>query len=181
MPRGSYRGAKRTPRLYFAACLQGRILRHCSLRLSKRLLRKSLPNMSYTTAVAAKGVCRTWAPLWNLSCLKGSLLGYPSVAASPFASRRSSVSGTANSAVPQFRQTTSSGNTHTTGLSMLFRPGKWMHISPVNLLCLSDPHDLQFTVRSLPSQFEATEPHEANRAYDAPYARKTQHVSTPPT
>ena len=51
--------------------------------------------------------------------------------------------GTRNSAVPQSKQTMSSGKTHTTGLSMFFSPGKWMPISPVNLLWLTDAHDLQ--------------------------------------
>jgi hypothetical protein len=44
--------------------------------------------------------------------------------------------------VPQSKQTTSSGNTHTTGLSMFFSPGKWMPISAVNLRRRTDPHDL---------------------------------------
>jgi|SRR5216684_4411375 len=70
------------------------------------------------------------------------MLGQPAAATSPFASWRSSASGTANWAVPQSKQTTSSGNTHTTGLSMFFSPGKWMAISAVNLLWLTDPHDL---------------------------------------
>jgi hypothetical protein len=29
------------------------------------------------------------------------------------------------------------------GLSMFFSPGEWIPISPVNLLWLTDPHDLQ--------------------------------------
>ena len=62
---------------------------------------------------------------------------------SPFPSLYRSASGTANSAVPQSKQTTIRGNTHTTGLSMSLRPGKWMAISPVNVLWLVDPHDLQ--------------------------------------
>ena len=44
--------------------------------------------------------------------------------------------------MPQSKQTTTSGNTHTTGLSIL---GKWMPISALNLFWLTDPHDLQGT------------------------------------
>jgi hypothetical protein len=45
--------------------------------------------------------------------------------------------------VPQSKQTIISGKTHTTGLSMFFSLEKWMPISPVNLLWLTDAHDLQ--------------------------------------
>ncbi len=70
-------------------------------------------------------------------------LRYPAAAASPFASRRSSASGRANSAAPQSKQTTTSGNTITAGLSMFFSPRKWIPISAPNFLWLTDPHDLQ--------------------------------------
>jgi hypothetical protein len=45
-------------------------------------------------------------------------------AASLFASWRRSASGSANSEVPQSKQTTISGNTHTTGLLIFFSSGK---------------------------------------------------------
>jgi hypothetical protein len=63
--------------------------------------------------------------------------------------RVNSLSGTVNSAFSQFRQTDSCGKTQTTGLSTPISPGKWMPISAVNLLCLSDPHVLHDTVRLL--------------------------------
>jgi hypothetical protein len=68
---------------------------------SKCLPQKSRPDMSYATGVAAKGMCRTWAlvELVLLERLTSGRRGYPAVAASPFASRRSSVFCTANSAV----------------------------------------------------------------------------------
>ena len=72
---------------------------------------------------------------------------YPAAALSLFASCRSSASGTSNSAVPQSKQTTISGNTHTTGLSISFSSGKWMAISAVNLLWLIDAHHLQGIIR----------------------------------
>jgi CheY-like chemotaxis protein len=56
---------------------------------------------------------------------------------------RSSASGIANSAVPQSKQTTTSGNTHTTGLSIFFSPRKWMPISVLNFFWLTDPQDSQ--------------------------------------
>jgi len=65
------------------------------------------------------------------------------VAASPFWSWRNSASGTTKFAIPQFKQTTTSENTHTTDLSIFFSPGKWMPISALNLFWLTDPHDLQ--------------------------------------
>jgi hypothetical protein len=80
-----------------------------------------------------------------LSEIQDSILGYPAAEASPLASWRNSVSGTVNSAVPHSKQTTISGNTHATGLSMLFSPGKWIPISPVNLRWLTEPHDLHDT------------------------------------
>lgn len=48
----------------------------------------------------------------------------------------------ANSAKPQSKQTTSSGNTQTWGSLMFFNPQKWIAISPVNLPRLLEPHDL---------------------------------------
>jgi hypothetical protein len=45
--------------------------------------------------------------------------------------------------VPQSKQTIISGKTHTTSLSTFFSLEKWMPISPVNLLWLTDAHDLQ--------------------------------------
>ena len=42
--------------------------------------------------------------------------------------------------MPQSKQTTSSGNTYTLGLSI---SGKWMQISSLNFCWLTDPHDLQ--------------------------------------
>jgi hypothetical protein len=45
--------------------------------------------------------------------------------------------------MPQSKQTINSGKTHTMGLSMLFSPGEWMPISPLILLWLTDPQDLQ--------------------------------------
>jgi hypothetical protein len=51
--------------------------------------------------------------------------------------------GTSNSATPQSKQTTRSGNTHTAGWSIFVRPGKWIPIFAVNFLWLVDPHDLQ--------------------------------------
>jgi hypothetical protein len=65
--------------------------------------------------------------------------------ASPVTSTRNSASGTANSALPQFKQTNTSGKTQTVGLLTFFRSGKWMTISPVNFFCLSDPHDLHIS------------------------------------
>ena len=50
--------------------------------------------------------------------------------------------------MPQSKQTTISGNTHATGLSMLFSPGKWMPISPVNLRWLTEPHDGHAALRT---------------------------------
>ena len=74
---------------------------------------------------------------------------HPALAALPFARTRNSFSGTANSAFPHFKQTNSSGKTKTVGSSRPLRPGKWMATSAMNLLCLSDPHVLHDTVRSL--------------------------------
>jgi hypothetical protein len=62
---------------------------------------------------------------------------------------RSSLSGTVNSAFPQFQQTNTFGKTQTTGLSRPFSPGEWMAISAWSLPCLSDPHDLHVTVHFL--------------------------------
>ena len=68
---------------------------------------------------------------------------HPAAAALPFASCRSSASGAANFAVPQSKQTTILGKTHTGGLSMPFSTGKWMAISALNSRWLPDPHDSQ--------------------------------------
>jgi hypothetical protein len=48
-----------------------------------------------------------------------------------------------NSVKPHSKQTASFGNTHTMGLSKPFNPGKWMAISPLNTLWLSERHRLQ--------------------------------------
>ena len=63
-----------------------------------------------------------------------------SEAASLFPSTRNSVTGTRNSAFPQFKQRNSSGNTHTMGMLRPSSPGEWMATSAVNLRCLCDPH-----------------------------------------
>jgi hypothetical protein len=68
--------------------------------------------------------------------------GHPA-AALPFASKRNSGSGIVNSALPQSQQTTSSGNTHTIGLSIFFSPGKWIAISPWKLTWFPDWQELQ--------------------------------------
>src|ERR1700676_4829560 len=84
----------------------------------------------------------------HLNCderLKVLTLSHPAEALSPFARSRNlanSSSGTTNTAVPQYKQTTSSGNTHTTGLSMFLSPGECMPTSAVNLRRRTDPHDL---------------------------------------
>jgi hypothetical protein len=39
------------------------------------------------------------------------------------------------------------GNTKTGGLSIFRSPGKWMAISAVSLLCLSDSHDLHISIK----------------------------------
>jgi hypothetical protein len=54
--------------------------------------------------------------------------------------------------VPQSKQTTTSGNTHTMGSSMFFSPAKWMAISPQNLLWLPDVA-IDSTVNFEPSLF----------------------------
>jgi hypothetical protein len=73
---------------------------------------------------------------------------HPAAAVPPFSSKRNSVSGMTNSVFPQFKQTNSSGKTQTMGFSRPFSPAKWMAVSAVNLLCLSDLHDLHVTVCS---------------------------------
>jgi hypothetical protein len=88
--------------------------------------------------------------------IPGGLLGanaahliHPVAAALPFARTRNSLSGITNSALPQLKQTNSFGKAQTVGFSRPIRPGKWMATSAVNLSCLSDPHVLHDTVRSL--------------------------------
>jgi hypothetical protein len=54
-----------------------------------------------------------------------------------------SLSGTANSAKPHCKQTTSFGKTQTMGLSRPSSPGKWIAISPLKTLCFSEWHPLQ--------------------------------------
>jgi len=70
------------------------------------------------------------------------ILSQADEAASSLARRRNSASAIANSEMPQSKQTTTSVNTHTTGLSMFFSPGEWIPISAVNLRRRNDPHDL---------------------------------------
>ena len=84
-------------------------------------------------------------PQWLncVECIKELALSHPPAVASRFASRRSSVSGTMNSAAPQSKQTISCGNTQTAGLSTFFSPGERMPISPMKFFWFADPHDLQ--------------------------------------
>ena len=63
-------------------------------------------------------------------------------AESSFTSVRRSLSGTKNSAFPQFKQRNSSGNTQTMGLLRPSSPGEWMATSAVKRRCLSDPQHL---------------------------------------
>lgn len=70
---------------------------------------------------------------------------HPDALASRFASTPNSAFRTVNSAMPQSRQISSSGNIITAGFLISFNSGKRIEISALNLLTFSDPHDLQFT------------------------------------
>src|SRR6266853_1727603 len=75
--------------------------------------------------------------------LEESTLNHHAANASRCGSRRSSALGTTNSALPQSKQTISSENRKTAGLSMFFKPSRRMPVSALNLSRLIDPHDLQ--------------------------------------
>jgi hypothetical protein len=114
----------------------------------------SKPYLAGTAAVIHDKAAGNWKMMENASVMDVERLEratiHPAAAASPFLSKRNSVSETTNSAFPQFKQTNSSGNTQTMGFSRPFRPGKWMAISAVSFCCLSDPHDLHVTVCPFP-------------------------------
>jgi len=60
-----------------------------------------------------------------------------------FASWANSAVGTMKGEKPQFRHTNSSGNTQTLGLFRFVRPVKWIFISAIYFVRLSEPHTLQ--------------------------------------
>jgi hypothetical protein len=60
-----------------------------------------------------------------------------------FASWANSAVGTIKGEKPQFRHTSSSGNTHTLGLFRFASPVKWIFISAVYFVSLFEPHTLQ--------------------------------------